>query len=127
MSFGGGGDPLLPAFSPVAFQPHEERSRERVLQSDEFERFFATLNTEEETFRDFVLLTLLTGARKSNVFSMQWEHLNLNKVITYPSGIVISISDSLRFLGIFLFLQAPLRRSICSNQVLTRTRAAINL
>jgi integrase len=63
-----------PAIGITSF---EERSRERVLQADEFERFFAALENEEETFRDFVMLTLLTGARKSNVLSMRWENLNL--------------------------------------------------
>jgi integrase len=61
----------------IGITPFEERSRERVLQADEFEGFFAALENEEETFRDFVMLTLLTGARKSNVLSMRWENLNL--------------------------------------------------
>lgn len=63
----------------VGITPFEERSRERVLQSDEFEKLFNALNKEpEEDFRDFVMLTLLTGARKSNVLSMRWGDLNLN-------------------------------------------------
>lgn len=57
----------------------EERSRERVLQSDEFERFFTTLDNEEEDFRDFVMLTLLTGARKSNVLGMSWDDVSLKR------------------------------------------------
>ena len=74
---------LNPAVGITAF---EERSRERVLQADEFERFFSALKTEDETFRDFVMLTLFTGARKSNVFSMRWEHLNLkSRSWTIPS------------------------------------------
>ena len=71
----------------IGITTFEERSRERVLQADEFERFFSTLNAEEATFRDFVMLTLLTGARKSNVFSMRWEHLNLkSRSWTIPSN-----------------------------------------
>ena len=57
----------------------EERARERVLQSDEFERFFTTLDKEEEDFRDFVMLTLLTGARKSNVLAMSWDDVSLKR------------------------------------------------
>ena len=69
---------LYPGVNPaVGITPFEERSRERVLQADEFERFFPALDSEEETFRDFVMLTLLTGARKSNVLSMRWDNLNL--------------------------------------------------
>ena len=57
----------------------EERTRERVLQSDEFARFFETLDSEEDDFRDFVMLTLLTGARKSTVLSMRWDNISLKR------------------------------------------------
>lgn len=64
----------------------EERSRDRVLQSDEFERFFSTLDSEDADFRDFVMLALFTGARKSNVLSMSWQNLNLTTgVWTIPA------------------------------------------
>jgi len=63
----------------VGITMFEEHSRERVLQSDEFERFFETLDKEEEDFRDFVMLTLLTGARKSNVLAMSWDDVSLKR------------------------------------------------
>ncbi len=63
----------------VGITMFEERPRERVLQSDEFEHFFTTLDNEEEDFRDFVMLTLLTGARKSNVLGMGWDDVSLKR------------------------------------------------
>jgi integrase len=51
---------------------YDEYPRERVLQADEFNRFFSSLNESDPNFRDFVMLTLLTGARKSNVLAMRW-------------------------------------------------------
>ncbi|NJL71596.1 MAG: tyrosine-type recombinase/integrase [Candidatus Competibacteraceae bacterium] len=61
----------------IGITPFQERSRERVLQSDEFSRFFKALESEEADFRDVIMLTLLTGARKSTVLSMSWADINL--------------------------------------------------
>lgn len=61
----------------VGITMFEEQSRERVLHADEFERFFSALDMEDEDFRDFVMLTLLTGARKSNVLAMSWNDVYL--------------------------------------------------
>lgn len=57
-----------------------EDSRDRFLQSDELPRFFQALAEEDnETMRDFFLLSLLTGARRSNVLAMQWKDVNLDR------------------------------------------------
>lgn len=57
-----------------------ERSRERFLHSDELPRFFRAVAAERnEMVRDYVLLSLLTGARRSNVLSMRWDNLNLER------------------------------------------------
>lgn len=57
-----------------------EKSRERFLEADELPRFFQALAEEEnETLRDFVLMALLTGARRSNVLSMKWENVFLDR------------------------------------------------
>lgn len=61
----------------IGITPFEERPRERVLEADEFEKFFTQLEKEEQWFRDFVMITLLTGARKTNVLSMSWDNINL--------------------------------------------------
>lgn len=56
------------------------KSRERFLQSDELPRFFSALAIESDSlFRDFILVSLLTGARRGNVLAMTWEHVNFER------------------------------------------------
>jgi integrase len=56
------------------------RSRERFLHSDELARFFEAVAEEpNESIRDYVLISLLTGARKANVLAMKWEHVDLSR------------------------------------------------
>lgn len=55
-----------------------EKSRSRFLQADELPRFFQALSEEpNESARDYILLSLLTGARKGNMLAMRWEEINL--------------------------------------------------
>jgi len=57
-----------------------ERSRDRFLLAGEMPRFFDALLAEPNTtIRDFFLVSLLTGARKSNVLSMRWKDVDLNE------------------------------------------------
>ena len=57
----------------------KEKSRDRFLEPDELPRFFESLLQEENTtIRDYIFLSLMTGARKSNVLSMRWDELNIN-------------------------------------------------
>lgn len=54
-----------------------EKSRDRYLQSEELPRFFTALAEEpNETIRDYILLAILTGARRSNLLAMQWEEIS---------------------------------------------------
>jgi len=56
---------------------HEER-RTRYLQPDELARLFQQLRRDPNAeLRDFVLLALFTGARKSDILSMRWENVYL--------------------------------------------------
>lgn len=58
----------------------EELSRERFIESDEMPKFWKALHDEpNEKARDFILLLLLTGQRKSNVLAMRWEDVNLTR------------------------------------------------
>lgn len=58
------------------------RSRERFLQSNELPRFFESVAAEPELdIRDYVLLSLLTGARRSNVISMRWADVDLDRAL----------------------------------------------
>ncbi|MBX9689091.1 MAG: site-specific integrase [Candidatus Obscuribacterales bacterium] len=55
-----------------------ERSRVRILQADEFERFFTAVEEEQDQdIKDFVLILLYCGARKSNVLAMSWADIDL--------------------------------------------------
>jgi integrase len=68
-------DKTNPAIGITKFK---EKSRSRFLQADELPRFFTALAEEQnEHARDYILLSLLTGARKSNVLAMRWEQINL--------------------------------------------------
>ncbi len=71
----------LPLTNPAAgIRLHKEESRDRRLHADELPRFFEALATEENTdIRDYVLLSLLTGARRSNVLAMRWDEIHLER------------------------------------------------
>lgn len=66
--------------SPVtATKTRKKVSRDRFLQSFELPRFFTALMEEpNETVRDYFLMSLLTGARRSNVLAMRWREINFN-------------------------------------------------
>lgn len=53
--------------------------RECFLTPQELVRFFRALNERKgEVIYDYVLMSLYTGARRSNILSMSWEHIDLN-------------------------------------------------
>ncbi len=57
-----------------------ENKRDRFLQSDELPAFFKALADEpNEDMRDYFLLSLLTGARRSNVLAMHWQDIHLDR------------------------------------------------
>lgn len=57
-----------------------EQSRDRFLQPAELPKFFTALNAEpNETLRDFFLLAIFTGARRSNVQAMRWADVDLDQ------------------------------------------------
>lgn len=63
---------------------NRERSRDRFLQSDELPRFFKALSEEQnDTIRDYIVTSLLTGARRSNVLSMQWSDVSFDRAEWY--------------------------------------------
>ena len=58
----------------------KEKSRDRFIQADELPKFFAALSEEPSIIvRDYILLSLLTGARRSNVLAMRWDEINFNR------------------------------------------------
>ena len=55
----------------------KEQSRDRFIQPDELPKFFESLDQEENHLsRDYIYISLYTGARKSNVLAMRWEEIN---------------------------------------------------
>jgi integrase len=72
-----------PAYGITMFKEH---SRDRFLQADELPRFFNSLALEENHgIRDYVLLSLLTGARKQNMLAMRWDEIDFdNESWTIP-------------------------------------------
>jgi integrase len=61
----------------MGIKKFKEKSRERFLQADELPRFFKALNSEpNKSFKDYFYITLLTGARRRTVGSMNWKDIN---------------------------------------------------
>lgn len=59
-------------------QKNPAPSRDRFLQADELTPFFKALSvSSNELMRDFFLVALLTGARRSNVSEMRWVDIDL--------------------------------------------------
>ena len=59
---------------------NREESRDRRLHPDEMPRFFEALAAEENPdMRDYVMLSLLTGARRSNVLAMTWAEISMER------------------------------------------------
>lgn len=71
--------------SPAAgITKHKQKSRDRYLTKEEIPHFFRALNEEKNTrVADFIWLSLLTGARKSNVLSMRWQDVSFEDETWY--------------------------------------------
>jgi integrase len=64
----------------IGVKSNKENQRDRFLQSDELPKFFQSVAAEEnETIRDYVLMSLLTGARRSNVLAMRWQDISFDR------------------------------------------------
>lgn len=56
-------------------------SRDRFLLPGELKRFLTALEQESATYQDFFRLCLFTAARRGNIQSMRWEHLDLDLAV----------------------------------------------
>ena len=57
--------------------PHEEDQRTNYLSDDEIPRFLEALDMElNRDYADIFVLSLFTGARRSNLLSMRWEEID---------------------------------------------------
>lgn len=58
------------------------QARERFIKPSEMEAFFTAVGRiTDETIRDFIAISLFTGARKSNVLSMRWDQIDFDLAI----------------------------------------------
>lgn len=66
----------------TGIKKYPQPARERFIVAHELPRFFAALAQEEnQDIRDYALISILTGARCTNVVSMRWEDLRLEQAI----------------------------------------------
>ena len=74
-------DGVTKANNPVkAVQKFKEKSRDRFLQPEELKCFWEAVIQEDNTvIRDFIMIALVTGARRANVQAMCWEQINLER------------------------------------------------
>ena len=72
---------ILKGLNPTnGIKKFKEKSRDRFLQKEELIRLFEALETESNhDIRDYIYLSLYTGARRSNVLAMQWSELDFDK------------------------------------------------
>ena len=71
---------LWEANPSLGIRKNAERSRDRFLQPSEVPRFYVSLAEEpNETVRDYILLSLLTGARRANVLAMKWAEIDFDR------------------------------------------------
>ncbi len=61
----------------------KEYSRDRFLQPEELESFFLAIENERATgnpdIADYLLLSIFSGARRSNVLAMQWNDVDFSR------------------------------------------------
>ena len=61
----------------IGIKRFQEKSRDRFLSGDELRRFFEALAQElNGTARDYFLVSLFTGARRTNVLEMKWADID---------------------------------------------------
>lgn len=64
----------------IGVKRNKEKSRDRFIQGDELPRFFKALSEyPSDIIRDYVLISLLTGARRGNVLAMRWRDVSFDR------------------------------------------------
>jgi integrase len=73
--------------NPATGIAFKERKRKRYIDGSELPAFFKSLAEElNSTIRDYILISLLTGARRSNVEAMEWTEINWRTAVwTIPA------------------------------------------
>lgn len=60
----------------ASLEKNVQPSRERFLSQEEVPKFFDALARSSDRIRDFFLLALYTGARRSNIMAMEWSEID---------------------------------------------------
>ncbi|MCO8591151.1 site-specific integrase [Burkholderia multivorans] len=68
---------VLPAGIPKVIKPRKPQGRDRRLHPDEIQAIIDA--TESPDLRDFIRLAVATGMRRSELASLRWEHINLER------------------------------------------------
>lgn len=64
----------------VGIDRFKTESRERFIKPEELVSFFQSLAEEtNETIRDYLFISILTGARQANVLAMRWDEVDLSR------------------------------------------------
>lgn len=64
----------------AAIKRNQENKRERFLMPDELPAFFKALHESQSVVtRDYILMSLFTGARRANVLQMKWAEIHENR------------------------------------------------
>lgn len=72
----------------IGISANRETSRDRFLSGEELERLFKALaETPDDKLRDYIWLSILTAARRTNVMAMRWADIDLSrKTWTIPAS-----------------------------------------
>lgn len=64
----------------MGIQKFKLESRDRFVQGEELPRLFKALSLfHNQMIRDFVLISLLTGARRANIMAMRWDQISFDR------------------------------------------------
>ena len=75
----------------------KENERERFIYTEEAPRFIEALEADpDDDFRDYVLLSVFTGARQKNVLRMRWDEVDLDRKVWKISGETMKNGDPLQ-------------------------------
>lgn len=88
---------LLTGANPAALiKKNPETSRDRYIEPHELASFFTAVSAAPDLARDFFLIAVLTGARRSNVCAMRWCDINLEAGIWTVPGEQTKNGDTLK-------------------------------
>jgi integrase len=101
---------------------NKEKSRERYIPPNEMAAFLrATQLEENEIIRDYILVSLFTGARRSNVLSMCWSDIDLSNRVWNIKRTKNGMSQTIPLTPEAIGILSPRSRNQSSNYVFPST------